>query len=70
MFAVGENVSNIFAYGRYRSRICSILKEYGEKICPKEGKIDYFDEKVLCSVHPGDDIGESDEEEDGSVPFL
>ena len=44
------------------------LQEFGEKICPNEGEIGYFDEKVLCSVHPRDDIG--DDEEYGSVTFL
>jgi len=40
------------------------LQEYGEIICPDQGSIIYWNNKVQCTVHPRDN------NEDESVPFL
>ena len=46
------------------------LQEYGEDICPDHGNISYVNGKIQCSVHMEDDDVESDDKDDGSVPFL
>jgi len=46
------------------------LQEYGENICPDHGDISYVDGKVQCSIHTEEDDNDSDDKDDGSVPFL
>lgn len=46
------------------------LQEYGQNICPSGGTITYNDGKVLCDMHPKDNVIESDDEENESIPFL
>lgn len=44
----------------------SYLKRYDE-ICPDDGEVTYADEKVECSLHPGDMVADG---KDGEVPYM
>jgi prepilin-type N-terminal cleavage/methylation domain-containing protein len=44
---------------------------YDEKICPDKGDISYINGVVRCGIHSAAlDVGESDDEQDESVPYV
>lgn len=46
------------------------LREYDERICTDKGIARYVDGKVRCNVHTEENDVESNDKDDGSVPFL
>ncbi|WP_459907829.1 type IV pilin protein [Desulfotomaculum defluvii] len=48
------------------ARFDEFMKEYGKKVCPKQGDVRYVNGRVECNLHPR---GEEDDGGEG-VPFL